>query len=138
MRNYTACHIKVPKKGWRHKCCSKKTVPQSERFFDNHYKSVSIKINRIDERQEKSIDSVITCFLNAMTTAIHYDPSFCIFPHIFIKHAGAATIYLRGCALSYVSIKWSMLTCVYFWVVERLLWPNSSCTARKSAPASSM
>ena len=35
---YTACHIKVPKKGWRHKCCSKKTVPQSERFFDNHYK----------------------------------------------------------------------------------------------------
>jgi hypothetical protein len=21
---YTACHMNVPKKGWRHKCCSKK------------------------------------------------------------------------------------------------------------------
>jgi hypothetical protein len=37
-RIYTACHINVPKKGWRHKCCRKKNVPQSERFFDNHYK----------------------------------------------------------------------------------------------------
>ena len=34
---YTDCHINVPKKGWRHKCCSKKSAPQSERFFDNHY-----------------------------------------------------------------------------------------------------
>ena len=29
--------------------------------------------------------------------------------------------YFRGCALSYVSIKRSILTWVYCWVVERLL-----------------
>jgi hypothetical protein len=31
--------IMFREKGWRHNCCSKKNVPQSERFFDNHYKS---------------------------------------------------------------------------------------------------
>ena len=41
--NYTDCHINVPKKGWRHKCCSKKSAPQSERFFDNHYTAEMIE-----------------------------------------------------------------------------------------------
>jgi len=35
---YTACHYSVPEKGWRHKCCSKKTFC-NRNVFDNHYKS---------------------------------------------------------------------------------------------------
>jgi hypothetical protein len=30
---YTACHNNVPKKGWRHKCCSKKTFRNRNVFL---------------------------------------------------------------------------------------------------------
>jgi hypothetical protein len=44
--NYTNCHHNVPNKGWRHKCCNRKSVPQSERFFDNHYNLLKSKKKR--------------------------------------------------------------------------------------------
>ncbi|MGD9123298.1 MAG: hypothetical protein PVG59_21635, partial [Desulfobacterales bacterium] len=31
--SYTACHNNVPKKGWRHKCCSKKTFRNRNVFL---------------------------------------------------------------------------------------------------------
>ncbi|MGD8993444.1 MAG: hypothetical protein PVI00_18445 [Desulfobacterales bacterium] len=43
---YTACHINVPKKDGGISVVAK-SVPQSERFFNNHYKIESIEIGYI-------------------------------------------------------------------------------------------
>ena len=44
---YTAFHINVPKKGWRHKCCRKKTFRNRNVFLTTtikaeklHYKNI--------------------------------------------------------------------------------------------------
>ncbi len=45
--------------------------------------------------------------------------------------------HARGCAASYACLSRSVVTCVYTCVVTRCACPSSSCTLRKSAPASS-
>jgi hypothetical protein len=36
---YTVCHKHVPEKRWATYVVFQKNLPQSERFFDNHYKN---------------------------------------------------------------------------------------------------
>src|SRR5436309_2205167 len=52
--------------------------------------------------------------------------------------AGPLTDHARGCALSYARFNRSVVTCVYTCVETRCACPRSSCTLRRSAPASIM
>ena len=49
---------------------------------------------------------------------------------------GRGLSHARGCAASYTRFSRSVVTWVYTWVVTRWACPSSSCTLRRSAPAS--